>query len=192
MSLTRKFLKELELTDEVIEPIIAAHVAVTDALKQERDEYRDASAALEGMTQERDAWREMAGEHQASLEALRAEYEGYQAETEEHRHQAARREALTGALRAAGANPQAIPLLLDALPLPADCWNGDALADEGGLMAKIRAKYSPMFSDPIPLATARVSPPVDMGGVMTQQDLRRMSPDDINRNWDIVATALKR
>ena len=37
MSLTRKLLKEMELTDDAIERIIAAHVDTVDALRQERD-----------------------------------------------------------------------------------------------------------------------------------------------------------
>ena len=37
MSLTRKLLKELELNEDAVERIIAAHVETVDALRQERD-----------------------------------------------------------------------------------------------------------------------------------------------------------
>lgn len=61
MALTRKYLKALDIEDAKIDQIIEAHTEVTDALKADRDKYKeDAEAAaeiqkkLDAMTKERD------------------------------------------------------------------------------------------------------------------------------------------
>ena len=67
MSLTRKLLKELELTDAAIERIIAAHVDTVDALRQERDEARAAASDRDDLAAQRDALRQEAEEHRSKL-----------------------------------------------------------------------------------------------------------------------------
>ena len=167
MSLTRKLLKELELNENTIERIIAAHVETVDALKQERDAREGENAAIQ------------------------AEYAAYRAQVEEERRSAVRREALTQALVAQGANPQALPLLLDAITLPEEAWQGGALADAAAALQPFRAKYAPLFTVKSPIPVRKVRPPVAGGGLLTSADVRRMSAGDINRHWSAVKTALQ-
>ena len=167
MSLTRKLLKELELNENAIERIIAAHVETVDALKQERDAREGENAAIQ------------------------AEYAAYRAQVEEERRSAVRREALTQALVAQGANPQALPLLLDAIRLPEEAWQEGALADADAALQPWRAKYAPLFTVKSPIPVRKVRPPVTGGGLLTSADVRRMSAGDINRHWSAVKTALQ-
>lgn len=174
MSLTRKLLKELELNDNAIERIIAAHVEVTDALREERDAALAQSEAQLGQTA-------------AAQEALSA----YRAQVEQEQHAAARRLALTSALTAQGANVQALPLLLDAISLPEDAWRGDALADAAAALQPYRARYSGLFAAKSPIPVTRVAPPLAAGGLLTHADVKRMSANDINRHWSAVQKALQ-
>ena len=167
MSLTRKLLKELELNENAIERIIAAHVETVDALKQERDAREGENAAIQ------------------------AEYAAYRAQVEDEHRSAARREALTRALTAQGANPQALPLMLDAICLPEEAWQGDALADADAALQPWRAKYAPLFTVKSPIPVRKVRPPVAGGGLLTSADVKRMSAGDINRHWSAVKTALQ-
>lgn len=61
MGFSRKYLKALDIEDAKIDQIIEAHTEVTDALKADRDEYREKAEAaadiqkkLDAMTKERD------------------------------------------------------------------------------------------------------------------------------------------
>ena len=174
MSLTRKLLKELELDESAIERIIAAHVETVDALRQERDAAQAQCDAQQGETA-----------------LVQAEYAAYRSEVEEARRLSARREALTQALTAQGANPQALPLLLDAISLPEEAWQDDHLADAAAALQPWRMKYGGLFTVKRPVPVTRVRPPITGGGQLTPADVKRMSAGDINRNWSAVKNALQ-
>ena len=163
MSLNRDFLTELQLTGDTADRILAA--------------YEEAVAAL-------------TRQHDAALAEAQSAHEAYRMQVEMERRQSARRAALSDALSRFGANPQALPLMLDALSLPEEAWDGDALADEGSILNDVRARYAPMFDKPRTLPTSRIAPPDSPGGPLTLDDLRRMSPEDINRRWSSVKQTL--
>lgn len=191
MSLTRKLLKELELNDNAVERIIAAHVETVDALRQERDSALTRATAIESTVQERDELRALAEERLNEAISVRDELNAYRAQVEEERHKASRRSALADALISQGANTQALPLLLDAISLTEEDWEGDTLRSAAEALQPYRAKYSALFSVKSPIPVTKVSPPVNAGGTLTHADVKRMSASDINRNWSAVRTALQ-
>lgn len=174
MSLTRKLLKELELNEEAIERIIAAHVDTVDALKQETQEARSAAEL-----------------QQAQALAVQEELTAYREQVEQEQHASARRCALAEALTSQGANAAALPLLLETVALPEEAWNGDTLTDPAAILTPIRAKYAGLFAARKPIPITRVSPPLNGGGQLTHADVKRMSAHDINRNWSAVKSALE-
>ena len=174
MSLTRKLLKELELNEDAVERIIAAHVETVDALRQERDAALSQSEA-------------QLAEAASAQEALAA----YRAHTEQQQQAAARRMALASALAEHGANPQATELLLDAITLPEESWDGAKLLDAAATMQSCRAKYPGLFASRSSIPITRVAPPLSGGGALTHADVKRMSVSDINRNWSAVQKALR-
>lgn len=191
MSLTRKLLKELELNDNAVERIIAAHVETVDALRQERDSALTRAMAVEATVQERDELRVLAEERRIEAASARDELSAYRAQVEEERHQASRRSALAQALTAQGANANALPLLLDTISLAEEDWDGDTLRSAAEALQPYRAKYSALFSVKSPIPVTKVAPPVTSGGILTHADVKRMSANDINRNWNAVKTALQ-
>lgn len=191
MSLTRKLLKELELTDTAIERIIAAHVDTVDALRQERDAALTRATEIEASIQERDELRALAEERLQEASSAKEELTAYRAQVEEEKHREARRAALAEALVKQGANPQALPLLLDAIQLTDEDWHGDSLTDADAALQPYRARYGALFATRSPLPVTKVIPPVGGGGSLTHADVKRMSAADINRNWSAVRTALQ-
>ena len=174
MSLTRKLLKELELDNSAIERIITAHVETVDALKQE------AAAATTQLTAARE-----------SAAALQADYDAYRTRVETEKRLTARHQALTAALTEAGANPQALPLLLDAIILPEEAWQDNTLANPAEALYPWRTKYAALFQVKSPLPVTKVQPPIHTGGLLTPADVKHMSADDINKHWSAVKTALQ-
>ena len=191
MSLTRKLLKELELSDAAIERVITAHTTTVEALKQERDQARARISEDENARQELADLRAQLEEARQNTAALEMELAAYRAMVEQETHRNARRAALTEALEEHGANPSAIPLMLDAIPLPDDAWDGDALIDQDETMLLFQQKYAPLFAKRSPIPVTRVQPPVTGAGALTPADVMRMSADDINRNWSAVRSALQ-
>ena len=168
MPLTRELLEELNLSDVACERILSAHAEEVDDLAQ-------ALAAA-----------------QEEAAAIQAEYAAHLAQDEAAAHHGARRAALAEALAQEGANPHAIPLLLDALVLPDEAWDGDALADPAATMLPIREAYGALFAKRSPIPVMKVQPPVSATGALTTADVMRMSAEDVNRNWSAVQSALRR
>ncbi len=191
MSLTRKLLKELELNDNAIERIIAAHVDTVDALRTERDDALSRLTQAESALGDQEALRLQAEENAQAASSAREALEAYRAQTEQDRHRDARRAALTDALTKQGANQHALPLLLDTVQLPEEAWSGDALKDADASLQPVRAKYAALFAAKSPLPVAKVQPPIHGGGILTPADVKRMSASDINRHWSAVRTALQ-
>lgn len=165
MSLTRRLLKELELTDDAIERIIAAHTETVDALKTE------------------------ATGHRSEAERLRTELDAYRLQVQTDRLHAAREQTLCALLRRAGANEQAIPLLSRAFTTAESDWEGEHLLDENAVLAPVQAQYAAFFTRQQPLPTDRITPPLD-SSILSFEDVKRMSAEEINRNWSQVCSAL--
>lgn len=79
MSFTRTFLKTMSLTDEQISAIMEEHVAVTDALKKQRDDYKAEADKLPGIQKQLDALK--------SGEDYKAKYEAEHKALEEYKAQ---------------------------------------------------------------------------------------------------------
>ena len=97
MAFSRSFLKNLGLTDEQITAVIEEHVAVTDALKQQRDGYKADADKLADVQKQLDEAK--AGEDfKAKYEQTQKEFDAYKAqiaqEAETAKIQAAYRELL--------------------------------------------------------------------------------------------------
>lgn len=79
MGFTRSFLKALNLTDEQVTAVIDEHVSVTDALKKQRDEYKDQAEKLPEALKEIEALK--AGEdYKAKFEDEHKAFEAYKAD----------------------------------------------------------------------------------------------------------------
>ena len=191
MSLTRKLLKELELNDAAIERVIVAHTTTVESLKQERDQARARIDECEAAQQELAALRPQLEEAQANSHIAQAQLVAYRTQVEVEKHHTARRAALSEALEKHGANPSAIPLMLDAIPLPADAWDGDALVDPDATLLPFQQKYGALFAKRTAIPVTKVQPPIAGAGALTPADVMRMSADDINRNWSAVRSALQ-
>lgn len=61
MALTRKMLKAMDIDEEKIEQIIDAHTDVTDALKKERDKYKEDAEKLPDVQRQLDSAKEELG-----------------------------------------------------------------------------------------------------------------------------------
>ena len=96
------------------------------------------------------------------------------------------------ALQSAGANPHALDLLLLALHPDESVFDGDEITDPDALLTPLKAQYGAFFAQPTRLPTDVVSPPVTAAPPLTKEDVRRMSQEDINRNWSSVCSVLSK
>lgn len=82
MSLTRKFLSALGIEQDKIDEIITAHTETVDALKEQRDQYKEQAESVPNLTKELEDLKEQAeanktDEWQEKYNTLKAEYDDY-------------------------------------------------------------------------------------------------------------------
>lgn len=193
MALTRRQLKEMQLPDETIETIIAAHAQSIAGLKEERDAWREAAGQTEAAREERDALMqqvaELTGARQAA-EQLQNELDSLRAAQTAQIEERLRTEAAQRALIQRGANEQALPLLLAAADLTGITVCEGVAEGAEALADGLAQAYPAVFAQPVRIPTGSVCPPSGGASVMTAQELEAMSPEEINNNWNAVKTAL--
>ena len=179
MALTRKLLKDMQLNDETIEQIIAAHVATVEGLKAERDAI---SAELETLRTQ----------SQQSAAEVQAAFDAYRTQVETARQNSKAVDLVRLALIQAGCNEKAVDLLIQTIdPSTLEMENG-ALKNENAVISEMRAKYAAFFAQPVRMPAPAIQPPIPTGGALTREDLSRMSADEINRNWNAVKGVLSK
>lgn len=189
MSLTRKQLREMALSDEAIDQIIRAHMDTVDALRKERDEAAERAAAL---TTERDTLQSRVDALTPLEEQVRqvqSDFDRYKADAEAEAVSRRRQGWIRDALLRAGANEKALTLLSgavneDAVPPEEDAEALDAL------IAPVKEQYADFFAQPVYLALPSLQPPQSTRGALTRHDISRMSAEEINDNWQAVRDVL--
>lgn len=95
MALTRKLLKSMGIEDEKIEQIIDAHTEVTDALKQERDQYKENSEKLTEVQKELDTLKAQGdGGFKAKYEAEKSAHDALKQEIADSKAKTAKEAAV--------------------------------------------------------------------------------------------------
>ena len=197
MALTRKFLKALGIEDDKIDEIVAAHGETVTALKAEIDEAKQGASGLDAVTKERDRYK-------ADLEALQktsgdaakvqAEYDAYKAQVERDKTAAKKGAALDAVLKKAGVERESFRAQLrkgwdmDTVELE----DNGAVKDEEAMIGKIKADYADFIGHASTNGTPPLTPPSSGGNkTYTREQLKGLSAEEINQNWDAVQAALK-
>lgn len=181
MPLTQAMLDEWQVDPACAERILQAHTHALQELVQQRDALAEQLSTMTDVLTQRD---QAVADANASRDALRS----LQAEQQRLNRQNHMRETLLSS----GANPQAINLLLLAMPQTEDAFDGDHLRTPEAQIASIRQQYPAFFSEPIYLPTDPVSPPISVTAPITREDVRRMSQTEINQNWSTIRSLLEK
>ena len=183
MSLTRNLLKEMHLEEAQIEQIIQAHAETVTALKAEIASANDDRALL------LEQLSEMSLQAQ-DAKAIQEAFDRYKAETQAAATQEDLQRVIREGLLKAGANEKAVLLLSREID-PAQLQTEDGqYVNLDELIQSVRDKYAAFFAEPVVTPVPVIQPPASLHGALTRQDVDRMTPEEINRNWAAVRTVL--
>ena len=117
MALTRKFLEALGIEQAKIDEIISAHTEVTNALKADRDSYKEKAEKYDETKTELDkAKSELEkvnkDEYKTKYESLEAEYNKYKTDIAEKEVKGKKEEAYKKMLKEIGVNEKSIGAIL--------------------------------------------------------------------------------
>jgi len=191
MALTRRQLRALNLDNDAIEAIIAAHADTVQALTQERDEALSrAEEAHRRQSETQAALEALQGVQEENLR-LQSDFDAYRTQIELDRMQSARQAEIRRALQDAGANPKALELLCGAVRQEHVQWEENRIVNPKEALSPLMQLYADFFAPPVCLPAPEIAPPGEDQGPLSLGDVRRMSEDDIMRSWSTVRAALR-
>lgn len=173
MALTRKMLKAMGIEDEKIEQIIEEHTESTDALKQQRDEYKaKAEAKATTSTEPKPKDPEPGEDYKAKYDAEKKSFEDYKANIAAEKAEADKRAKYRELIVKAGVDAKRIDAVLKISDLSGVTVKDGAIEGADKLVESIKAD----FKEFIPVITTEgadvAKPPAGDGGTAAPKNLR--------------------
>lgn len=191
MALTRNFLKSMGLTDEQVNAIIENHTDTVEALKKERDDWKGKASSVETLTHERDEALEKLSKA-GDVQKVQKEFDDYKAGIEKEKLDAKKSAALTAAFEQAGVKREAFrKAMLKGWDMDkVELDENGAIKDMDGLNATVKKDYSDFIATTEDNPVPPNNPPSGGGQKFTVADIKKMSPEEINKNWEAISKAL--
>lgn len=173
MALSRAMLKAMGIEDEKIDQIIEQHVETVDALKNQRDTYREDAEKIPSLEKQIKELKEIANDgYREKYEEEHKAYEAYKADVEKQRATDQRKNIYRQLLLDAGISEKRIDTVLKVADL-------DAMQiDENGNVTnaeELKASITKEWADLIPAEAQRGAnvdtPPGNTAGGMTKEQI---------------------
>lgn len=194
MSITRKLLKGMGLTDEQVDTIIEAHTETVDGLKADVSRYKANAGKLADVQKELDDLKAAGdGGYKSKYEKEHSDFEAFKSNITAKETKAAKEKAvraffesknITGAnldLAMRGCGEEMAALELD----------GDKIKDTKGLDALLSGAYKGLVSTMQQQGANPANPPAGTPAKRyTTEEIRSMSAAEINANWDAIKASI--
>lgn len=172
MALTRRLLKSMGIDEEKIEQIVEAHAETVDALKNERNKYKDDAEKLNDMQKKYDDLKKQVETQGVNVyeEKYNTEHEAfkkYKAEVEAERVKAEKVKDYKNLLRKAGVSEKRIEAILKVTAI-----DEVDFSDEEKTLENIRNEWGDFIVRESQQGANTETPPLNVGGSkMTKADI---------------------
>lgn len=202
MSLTRKMLKAMELDEDKVSQIIDAHQAVIDEIAKERDAYKadvekykaeaERLAPVEKELIKANAKLEDAEKTAEKLKALQSEYDDYKADVSAKATQSAKEKAYRELLKQAGVSDKRYDSIIKVSDLSGIELDKDGnIKDAKSIVNNIKSEWADFVVTEGKSGANTATPPANNPTkAFTREDIKHMSPQEINNHWDDIKTSL--
>ena len=203
MALTRKMLKAMELDDDKISQIIDAHQATIDEIGSERDKFKaDAEkykaeaerlGSVEKDLVKAQAKLEEAADTAEKLKNLQDEFNTYKADVDAKATKAQKEKAYRGLLAEAGISDKRFDSIIKVTDLSGVELDKDGkVKDSKTIVEGIKSEWADFIQTTGTKGATTPTPPAgDPSKVFSKDDIKHMSADEINKNWDAIKGSLK-
>lgn len=182
MSLTRKMLKAMGIDEEKIDQIIEAHTETLDAVKADRDSYKEDAQKLTAVQKELDALKADKGEsYKEKYEKEHKAFEDFKNEQTAKETKAAKSKAYRKLLKDAGVSDKRFDGIikltdLDGIELDAD----GKIKDADKHVETIKKEWADFIVSTNTTGTKTHTPPANNGGktTMTRAEIMAIKDDD--------------
>ena len=177
MALTRKMLKAMGIEDEKIDQIIEAHTETVDAIKKERDTYKDDADKLVDVQKKLDTALEATKENDGDklkikYDALKEEFDNYKSDIASKEIRKAKETAYRELLKNAGVSEKRIDAVLRVSNLDSvELDENGKIKDVDTLTASVKTEWADFIVTQQTQGAQTSNPPESSG----EQDLGKMS-----------------
>ena len=189
MSITRKMLKGMALTDEQIDTIIEAHTETVDALKDERDKFKADASELVTTRNQLEALKkeiENGDSFEDKYNKLKKEFDDYKSEQSAMAEKSAKETAYKEMLKSAGVSEKRIASIMRVTNLADVKLDKEGkLKDYDKLVDGVKAEWSDFIDTKDVKGADTKTPPTNSGGKMTKDDI--MNIKDASERQQAIA-----
>lgn len=185
MALTRKFLTAMGIEDDKVDEIISAHSDTVNALKEQRDNYKEDAEKLQNVQKELDELKAQAtteDPYKEKYEELQKQFEDYKNGIAEEKMTAKKTDAFRGLLKEAKISDAWVD---DIVNFNRASLGDIQFDDEGKIVdadkriEDIKSKYGKYVEKETQVGAEVKNPPQSTGGAtMTKEEIRGMNPKD--------------
>lgn len=199
MSLTRKLLESMGLDADKITSIIDAHVETVDALKEKNatqetklKELSEKEAQYLETKKELEKLKANGGDWQKKYEDEHNAFETYKNKQVEIEAARAKESAYRALLVSAGVSEKRIPSILKVADLNSIEYADGKIKDTEKVSESIKEEWADFITQTNSSGVSTKTPPENGGGkIYASSDIKKMSVNEINKNWADISASLK-
>lgn len=175
MSITRKMLKGMSLTEEQIDTIIEAHTETVEALKEERDKYKADADKLPTVMNELETLKSDGGGYEQKYNDLKKEFDSYKSEQNALAEKTAKETAYKEMLKNAGVSEKRIASIMRVTNLADIKVDKDGkLKDYEKLVDSVKSEWSDFIETKTEKGADVKNPPEGSGTKMTKDEIMKI------------------
>ena len=194
MSLTRKLLKGMGLTDEQVDTIIEAHTDTVDGLKEQVKTYKADAEKLPNVQKELDDLKAAGdGGFKEKFEKEHSDFENFKKTIQEKETKAAKESAAKAFFESKGITGNSLEIAMrgSSAEIAALELDGEKIKDSSALDALVNGTFKALVSTTTTKGANIPNPPITTPNkAYSADDIRKMSPAEINKNWDSIKASL--
>lgn len=197
MALTRRSLKAMGNEDEKIDESIAANAETVDALKEQRDNYKAQADELTKVQQKLDEANETIKANgsdawKVKYDAIKEEYENYKSDISAKETARAKQAAYREVLKAAGVSEKRIDSIIRVSDIDSvELDESGKIKEAEKLTESIKNEWADFIVSTNTQGANTATPPTTSKKSFSREDIDKMTPDEINKNWETIKNSLK-
>lgn len=194
MALTRKSLKAMGLTDEQVDSIIEMHTDTVDGLKADISKYKGDAEKLPTVQKELDDLKAAGdGGFKEKFEKEHSDFENFKKTIQEKETKAAKESAAKAFFESKGITGNSLEIAMrgSSAEIAALDIDGEKIKDSSALDALVNGTFKALVSTTTTKGANIPNPPITTPNkAYSADDIRKMSPAEINKNWDSIKASL--
>lgn len=174
MAFTRRFLKGMGLTDEQVDTVIEAHTETVDALKEQRDSYKETAEKLPAIQKELDEAKKNANDgYKEKYEKEHADFEVYKSSVTAKEAQKAKETAARAYFKNKGIPEGAMAMAVRGAKAEIEALELDngKIKDSKALDDLLGGDYKALIGSKDTSGTHTKNPAGDTGGTRTKAEI---------------------